>query len=83
GVHSYQHFPWSPVEAYDKNLTFCAGRCPARHYMQKLLPVVASKPCDWCRIITHRLPLSDGVRGYELFDKKLEGCVKVVLACKQ
>ena len=49
--------------------------------LQKLLPVVAAKTRDWTRIITHRLPLSEGVRGYEMFDKKLDGCVKVVLKC--
>lgn len=30
-------------------------------------------------IITHRLPLSQAPRGYELFEKKLEDCRKVVL----
>mmetsp|Transcript_7555 Transcript_7555/g.18734 ORF Transcript_7555/g.18734 Transcript_7555/m.18734 type:complete len:371 (-) Transcript_7555:1321-2433(-) len=81
GVHTYESFPWTPVEVYDKNLTFRAGRCPARRYMEKLAPVVAQKTRDWARIITHRLPLSEGVRGYELFDKKLDGCIKVVLQC--
>lgn len=26
GVHTYSTFPWSPVEAYDKNIKFQAGR---------------------------------------------------------
>ncbi|MEE8184209.1 MAG: glutathione-dependent formaldehyde dehydrogenase, partial [Acidobacteriota bacterium] len=30
-------------------------------------------------IISHRFPLSDGVHGYEIFDKKQEGCTKVIL----
>lgn len=30
-------------------------------------------------IIIHRRPLSEAARGYELFDKKLEHCRKVVL----
>jgi threonine dehydrogenase-like Zn-dependent dehydrogenase len=30
-------------------------------------------------IITHRLPLEAVAKGYEIFDKKEDGCVKVVL----
>ena len=30
-------------------------------------------------IITHRLPLEEAARGYEIFNKKQEACRKVVL----
>ncbi|MFQ5710002.1 MAG: hypothetical protein ACE5HO_21310 [bacterium] len=30
-------------------------------------------------IITHCLPLSQGVEGYRIFDRKLQGCTKVVV----
>lgn len=30
-------------------------------------------------LITHRLPLSEALRGYEIFDKRLEECLKVLL----
>ncbi|MCF5938407.1 glutathione-dependent formaldehyde dehydrogenase, partial [Xanthomonas perforans] len=30
-------------------------------------------------IISHRMPLADAARGYELFDKKQDDCRKVVL----
>ena len=79
GVHTEPQFAFSPAEAYDKNLTYRAGRCPARHYMDRLLPLVESGKHDLRAVITHRLPLGEGVRGYELFANKLDGCVKVVL----
>ncbi len=79
GVHTETSFAFSPAEAYDKNLTYRAGRCPARHYMERLLPLVREKKYDLASIISHRLPLSEGVRGYEIFEKKLEACTKVVL----
>lgn len=79
GVHTEAQFAFSPVEAYDKNLTYRAGRCPARHYMDRLLPLVASGKYDLGAIVSHRLPLGEAVRGYELFDQKLENCTKVVL----
>ncbi|MDZ7343805.1 MAG: alcohol dehydrogenase family protein [candidate division KSB1 bacterium] len=79
GVHNESHFAFSPAEAYDKNLTFKTGRCPARHYMEQLTGVVQKKHDDLLALISHRLPLAEGPRGYEIFDRKLEGCTKVVL----
>lgn len=79
GVHTSGQFPFTPVEGYDKNLTYKTGRCPARHMMDRLLDMTSAKQADFSRIITHRLPLTDGVRGYQIFDQKLENCVKPIL----
>jgi threonine dehydrogenase-like Zn-dependent dehydrogenase len=65
------------VTLYDKNLTLGSGRCSARHYMDRLLPMVMSRRHDVTAIITHRLPLQ--AEAYELFDKKRDGCIKVVM----
>jgi threonine dehydrogenase-like Zn-dependent dehydrogenase len=78
GVHT-QGFAFSPAEAYDKNLTFRIGRCPARALVTELVPLVQQKKYDLRSIISHRLPLEQGVRGYEIFDRKEERCTKVVL----
>jgi threonine dehydrogenase-like Zn-dependent dehydrogenase len=79
GVHTEPSFSFSPTEAYDKNLTYRAGRCPARYYIERLLPLIRERRYDLGAIVSHRLPLAEAVRGYELFDKKLDGCTKVVL----
>ena len=79
GVHTHPTFPFSPVDGYNKNLTFKSGRCPARAYMEKLLPEMKESKLPFTDIITHRLALTEGVRGYQMFDQKLEGCIKVVL----
>jgi len=79
GVHTEKYVAFSPVEAYNKNITYKIGRCPARHYMEKLLPIVQSKKYDLRAIISHRLPLAEGVRGYEIFNNKLDNCIKVLL----
>ena len=78
GVHTEQHFAFSPGEAYDKNLCYRAGRCPARHWMPRLLELVASGRVPLGSIISHRLALEEGPRAYELFDGKQDGCTKVV-----
>lgn len=67
------------MEAYDMNITYKCGRCSARNYMEKLLPVVQSKKYDLAALFSHRLPLEQGVEGYRIFDKKADGCTKVVL----
>lgn len=79
GVHNEAQFAFTPNEAYDKNLTYRVGRCSARHYAERLLPIVQKKKYDLTAIISHRLPLHQGVAGYKIFDEKLEGCTKVVL----
>lgn len=80
GVHTSPNFSFSPGEAYDKNLTYKVGRCPARHYMNQLLPLAQASSAFLRETISHRLPLADGPRGYQLFARKLENCTKVVLA---
>lgn len=79
GVHTAKQFSFSPGEAYDKNLTYKIGRCPAKYYAEKLLreEVVQRYPVE--SIITHSLKLEDGAKGYDIFDKKLDNCIKPVL----
>jgi threonine dehydrogenase-like Zn-dependent dehydrogenase len=79
GVHTEEHLAFSPVEAYDKNLTYRSGRCPARHYMDRLLPLVADGVFPVDAVVSHRLPLEEGPRAYAIFDAKQDGCTKVVL----
>lgn len=79
GVHVEDHLAFAPGEAYDKNLTYRAGRCPARVYMDRLLPLVQSGKYDLSALISHRLTLRQGPVGYDLFDRRLPGCTKVVL----
>ena len=79
GVHSAKHFSFSPVEAYDKNLVYKIGRCPARYYAEKLLQEGIVQRYEIENIITHRFALQDGVKAYEVFDKKMDNCIKAVL----
>jgi threonine dehydrogenase-like Zn-dependent dehydrogenase len=80
GVCNDANFSFSPNDAYNKNLTFRTGRCPARSLMETLLPIVQSKEIDFTSIVTHRLPLAQGEMGYDIFANKKDHCLKVVLA---
>lgn len=81
GVNTSASLPFTPADVYDKNLTFKCGRCPAKNIMKLVLPYVRSRrfAAQLKGLITHRLPLEEGVSGYELFDKKAANCIKVVL----
>jgi len=79
GVCNDPTMPFSPVEAYNKNLTYKVGRCPAGYLMDKLVPVVQEKKYKLTDILTHRLKLSEGAKGYNLFANKKDNCLKVVL----
>jgi threonine dehydrogenase-like Zn-dependent dehydrogenase len=79
GVHTDEHLAFSPAEAYDKNITYCVGRCPARYYMDRLLPIVQEGRYDIASVFTHHLPLVEGAEAYRIFDEKRDGCVKVAL----
>lgn len=79
GVHTEEHFAFSPGEAYDKNLAYRAGRCPVRHYLDRTLDLAARRAQELSALISHRLPLADGVRAYDMFARRLDGCTKVVL----
>ena len=79
GVHTAKHFSFSPGNAYDKNLVYKSGRCPAHYYAEKLLKEEVIQKYSVDSIITHRYPLAEGARAYEIFDKKLDNCIKAVL----
>jgi threonine dehydrogenase-like Zn-dependent dehydrogenase len=79
GVHNEPHFAFSPGQVYDKNLTYRAGRAPARAYMERVLAKLAQKSLDVSGLFSHRLPLAEAPRGYELFEQKRESCTKVLL----
>jgi threonine dehydrogenase-like Zn-dependent dehydrogenase len=79
GVCNDVHLAFSPVDAYNKNLTYRVGRCPARSLMDKLVPLVRQHKYDLTSIFTHRMKLEAGRTGYEIFAGKRDHCLKVLL----
>jgi threonine dehydrogenase-like Zn-dependent dehydrogenase len=79
GVCNDANLAFSPVEAYDRNLTYRIGRCPARLMMDQLVPMVQKKKYDVASIFTHRMALEEGRKGYEIFAGRKDNCLKVLL----
>ena len=62
-----------------KNLTFRSGIVNPQRYIPELMPLIESGRLDPTEIITHRMSLDEGVRGYEIFDAHEDDVLKVVL----
>lgn len=78
GVHTEAALAVSPGALYDKNLTYRAGRCPARALLPRLLDVVAMGRLPLASLISHQLPLAAGASAYAAFDRREPGWTKVV-----
>ena len=78
GCHCTPDFAFSPSQAYDKNLNYRSGRCPARHYMASVQNRLQTDSLDlsWC--ITHDFQLDQASQGYDTFANRKDGCVKAV-----
>jgi threonine dehydrogenase-like Zn-dependent dehydrogenase len=71
-------FPMGAV--MNRSLTLRSGQCHVQRYMRPLLDRIQAGEIDPTFIVTHRMPLTDAPRGYEIFKHKQEDCVKVVLS---
>ena len=82
GCHTARQFAFSPVDAYDKNLTYRTGRCPAKHYMDKLTQTVIDGQVKLDFMITHRFRPSQCVEAYDIFSHQKDGCMKAIFEMK-
>jgi threonine dehydrogenase-like Zn-dependent dehydrogenase len=55
------------------------GQTHVHRYMRPLLERILNGDIDPTFVITHKIPLSDAPKGYELFKHKQDDCLKVVL----
>jgi threonine dehydrogenase-like Zn-dependent dehydrogenase len=70
-------FPMGSV--MNRSLTIRSGQCHVQRYMRPLLEHIEAGRLDPASIVTHRLPLDEAPRAYEMFKEKEDDCVKVVL----
>ena len=73
----YDNFPLGQI--FDKGIALRFGQAPAQKYIDELLTWVEQGKIKLDDIITHRLPLAEAPHGYDIFNKKEDNCVKVVL----
>ena len=63
----------------NRGLTIRSGQTHVQRYMAPLLERIGNGEIDPSFVITHRLTLDDAARGYDMFKKKHDGCIKVVM----
>jgi S-(hydroxymethyl)glutathione dehydrogenase / alcohol dehydrogenase len=73
----YNMFPLGPF--FTRNITIKMGQAPARSYMQELYNQIVAEKFDPTDIITHRLPLDQAEKAYDIFQNKKDNCIKVIL----
>jgi len=63
----------------NRSLTVRTGQCHVQRYMRPLLERIYAGEIDPSFVVSHRMPLDEAPRGYEIFRNKQEECNKVVL----
>lgn len=81
GVYGGMQDPMPMMTMFDKQITLTEGQCNVRRWIDDLLPLMddPSDPLGVLDLTTHKAPLEDAPRMYEMFQKKEDGCIKVVL----
>lgn len=65
--------------AFGKGLTLKMGQTHVHRYLKPLLERIEKKEIDPTFVITHRFPLAQATEAYDMFHKKRDKCIKVVL----
>lgn len=81
GVYAGAASPMPLLSMFDKQVSLRMGQCNVRSWTDDLLPLAEadSDPLGLADLVTHHLPLTEAPDAYELFQKKNDGCIKVVL----
>ncbi|MPY79905.1 MAG: alcohol dehydrogenase catalytic domain-containing protein [Actinophytocola sp.] len=81
GVYGGQADPMPMLDLFDKGITLRMGQAHVKRWIDEIMPAVTGDidPLGTEDLTTHRMPLADAPRGYELFKHKKENCIKVVL----
>ncbi|MFC4615073.1 zinc-dependent alcohol dehydrogenase [Cellulomonas algicola] len=81
GVYGGAVDPFPLMDIFDRQLTFRFGQANVRRWTDAILPLAAdpTDPLGVLDLRTHRVPLEDAPGAYEMFQKKEDGCIKVVL----
>jgi len=64
----------------NKALTVKSGQTHVHRYLQPLLARIENGEIDPGFVVTHRMALEDAPKGYEIFTKKADECIKIVLS---
>ncbi|GLZ55719.1 hypothetical protein Acsp07_53360 [Actinomycetospora sp. NBRC 106378] len=65
---------------FDKGIRLAMGQAHVKQWVPEILPLLTDDdPLGVHDLETHALPLDEAAHGYEIFQKKQDGAIKVVL----
>ena len=81
GVYGGQADPLPMLNLFDKQIQLRMGQANVRRWVDRIMPMVMDDkdPLGTETFATHHLPLDEAPTGYEKFQKKEDGTVKVLL----
>jgi len=81
GVYGGAVSPMPLIQMFDKQINLRMGQANVKRWIDDILPLVSGDddPLGVDSFATHRLPIDEAPRAYEIFQKKQDGCFKVLL----
>jgi threonine dehydrogenase-like Zn-dependent dehydrogenase len=81
GVYGGQLDPLPMMQLFDKGVQIRMGQAHVRRWTDEILPLLEGDedPLGVDDLTTHQLPLAEAPSAYEMFQKKQDGAIKVVL----
>ncbi|MEU6524270.1 zinc-dependent alcohol dehydrogenase [Streptomyces sp. NPDC046924] len=80
GVYGGMADPMPMLTLFDKQIQMRMGQANVRHWSDEIIPHLTDEdPLGVEDFATHRVPLSEAPRAYEMFQRKQDGAVKVLM----
>ena len=81
GVYGGAVSPMPLIQMFDKQITLRMGQANVRRWVDDILPLLTGDddPLGVDGYATHRVPIDEAPRAYEIFQKKQDGAFKVLL----
>jgi threonine dehydrogenase-like Zn-dependent dehydrogenase len=80
GVYGGMADPLPMLTLFDKQVQLRMGQANVRAWSDQILPLLTDDdPLGVDDFATHHMPLAEAPRGYEIFQRKQEGAIKILL----
>jgi threonine dehydrogenase-like Zn-dependent dehydrogenase len=81
GVYGGSATPMPMMELFDKQVQIRMGQANVKAWIDEIMPFVTddSDPLGTESFATHRIPIDEAPEAYEMFQKKEDGAIKIVI----
>jgi threonine dehydrogenase-like Zn-dependent dehydrogenase len=81
GVYGGAVDPMPMMDLFDKQIQLRMGQANVRRWVDNILPLLEddADPLGVQDLATHKLPLDQAPHAYEIFQKKQDGAIKILL----